>query len=390
MQAQARPNSHLLTLRAMRRDLALLAAATAVSVGVSAWLHGQTCVLERAPAISVAPALEAKTVPQAPAAQPVTNTGAPMVYGEHFAFVIDLEEPYLVLATDVDASWEGEFEGLLGVDTVFRSVDQPALPPALAAMEGRAFALWGTSDDGTPTSLGKAILGAPRLVSQASGMLGPDGQLDTWSLLERLEQDGALPADLQARARAAIWAEGARLLVAPLRGVRASEASWARAAELPAPEFFEEVPLDPEAVAAQRTAFVTSQEGLNAVREHERLGHGSLVPYLRSVGWSDGQRRVRLATTFVDSPHVEICGGFDWAYAVGAHHAVSGWDVPVEIPTSHTIGPALVGDFNADGYADLLLEPRPLDGDTTMMRGGPDGFVEVQTLVEVPYFGCRC
>ncbi len=380
-----------MTLRALRRDIAILSAAAAVSISFSAWVHGQTCSLEAEP--SVPSRLHASMVAPRPAEHREVVAPlevAPLKYGEHFAFVVDLEEPYIVLATDVDASWEGSMDTLLGVDTVFRSVDGPALPESLQAMEGRSVALWANESDGHATSLGTARIGAPRLVAQASGSLGPDARLDTWALYERLERDGVLPGRVQGRLKQAIWDDGQRLLVAPLEGARASEATWARSAELPEPTFFVPRELEAAEQGAMRHAFLANHEGRAAADEHLRMELGSLAPHIRTQGWADTAGELQFSTAFVDSPHVETCGGFDWSFALATQVHHGEWAVPGAVPSAHTIGPTFVGDLNADGFADMFLEPRPLDGGTMLLQGSPEGLRVVDTLDEVPYFGCRC
>lgn len=380
-----------MTLRAMRRDIAILSAAAAVSISFSAWVHGQTCSLEAEPSV---PARQhvAVAVSQEPEQAVVLAPAkaAPLHYGEHFAFVVDLEEPYIVLATEVDASWEGSMDALVGVDTVFRNVDQPALPESLQAMEGRSVALWTTESDGRTASVGTARIGAPRLVAQASGTLGPDARLDTWALYERLERDGALPGGLEERVKRAIWTDGMRLLVAPLEGANASEATWARSLDLPEPVFFAPAELASSQQGGLRHAFLATQEGRVAADEHLRMKLGSLLPHIRTRGWKDATGEIQLATAFIDSPHVETCGGFDWSFALGSQVRGGEWALPVAVPSAHTIGPAFVGDLNGDGFADMFLEPRPLDGSTTLLQGSPEGLGVVNTLDEIPYFGCRC
>ncbi|MCR9166301.1 MAG: hypothetical protein ACE37F_00075 [Nannocystaceae bacterium] len=389
MSSNARPALSLKTLRALRRDVAVLAVAGCVSVSSAAWLHAQAqmCTLDAEPSAPVAQLTPDVAVAPTDA---VVREPAPLTYGEHYAFVVDLEEPYIVLATDVDASWEGELGPLLGVDTVFRDVDVPALPLSLQDMRGREVQMWTSESDGTPVALGAARIGAPRLVAQAAGSLGPDARLDTWSLYEQLERDGVLPSSLEARVKSAIWAEGLRLLVAPLEGARASEATWARAAELPTPLFYASQPLDESRSGALRQAFLAEQDGRTAGDEHIRQGFGSLEPHILTRGWVDPDGALRLATAFVDSPHVDICGGFDWSFSMAGRIEGKEWVAPAAIPTNHTTGPAIVGDLNADGFADMVLEPRPLDGNTTVLRGTTEGFDVVDALGEVPYFGCRC
>lgn len=380
-----------MTLRALRRDIAILSAAAAVSISFSAWVHGQTCSLE-AEASVPARLHAAVAVPHQPEQEAVLAPpkAAPLHYGEHFAFVVDLEEPYIVLATDVDASWEGSMDALVGVDTAFRNVDVPALPESLQAVQGRSVALWTTESDGQATSLGTARIGAPRLVAQASGALGPDARLETWALYERLERDGALPGQLEDRLKHAIWADGMRLLVAPLQGARASDATWARSLELPEPVFFAPTELEVAEQGAMRQAFLGTHEGREAANEHLRMELGSLVPHIRARGWADAAGELQFSTAFVDSPHVETCGGFDWSFALGTQVRGGEWAAPVGVPSAHTIGPAFVGDLNGDGFADMFLEPRPLDGSTTLLQGSPEGLRVVNTLDEIPYFGCRC
>ena len=380
-----------MTLRAMRRDIAILSAAAAVSISFSAWVHGQTCSLEAEPSVP-ARLHAAVAVPHQPGQEAVLAPpkAAPLTYGEHFAFVVDLEEPYIVLATDVDASWEGSMDTLVGVDTAFRSVDVPALPESLQAMEGRSVALWTTESDGRATSLGTARIGAPRLVAQASGTLGPDARLDTWALYERLERDGVLPGGLEDRVKRAIWADGMRLLVAPLEGARAADATWARSVDLPEPVFFSPTDLEVAEEGAMRQAFLATHEGREAANEHLRMELGSLVPHIRTRGWADTTGELQFSTAFVDSPHVETCGGFDWSFALGTQVRGGEWAMPAGVPSAHTIGPAFVGDLNADGFADMFLEPRPLDGSTMLLQGSPEGLRVVDTLDEIPYFGCRC
>ena len=388
MHTNARPARSPKTLRTLRRDVAVLAVAACVSVSLSGWIHAQTCPLEAEPDLPMAQMTPDVAV--TPPVQEVVREAAPLTYGEHYAFVVDLEEPYIVLATDVDASWEGEFGPLLGVDTVFRDVDVPSLPLSLQGMEGREVQMWTSEADGTPIPLGAARIGAPRLVAQAAGSLGPEARLDTWSLHEQLERDGELPERLEARAKSAIWSDGLRLLVAPLEGARASEATWTRSADLPAPVFYKSQPLETARTGAMRQAFLDQPDGRNAGDEHIRQGFGSLEPHILTRGWTDPAGELRLATAFVDSPHVDTCGGFDWSFAMGVQVDGDDFVVPAAIPTNHTSGPALVGDFNGDGFADMVLEPRPLDGNTTMLRGTTEGFDVVDALGEVPYFGCRC
>jgi hypothetical protein len=375
--------------KALRRDIAILSVAAAASISLGGWIHSHTCELEAEPTVVVR-AVDAADV-AAPAPEVVASrVAAPLEYGEHFAYVIDLEEPYIVLATDVDASWEGEFDQLAGIDTVFRDVDVPALPQSIQDMRGREVTLWSSELGGVPVALGRARIGEPRIVAQASGSLGSAPELDSWALYEQFERDGVLPAPLEKRVSAALWEDGLRLLVAPLEGSRASEATWARSADLPAPVFFQPRALDrPEAVRME-DAFTLADEGRNADSEHILRGHGSVMSHLRHRGWVDTDGRLRAATTFIDSPHVDICGGFDAVYSLGAQVDGSAWGKPSTIPTNHTMGPVMVGDLNDDGFADMILEPTLLDGNTTLLRGTPAGFSVEAMLGEVPYFGCRC
>jgi len=257
-------------------------------------------------------------------------------------------------------------------------------------MEGREVTLWTSEIEGHAESLGTARIGTPRLVAQAAGSLGPDARLDTWSLHEQLERDGVLPKALEKRVKQAIWDDGLRLVVAPLEGARASEAMWARDAELPEPTFYTPITLDPAREGALQRAFLEQPKGHIAADAHILQGYGSLAPFIAARGWGDADGQVRLATAFVDSPHLDGCGGYDGTFSIGVRVDGDDWMRPAEIPTHHTSGPALVGDFNDDGFPDLLLEPRALDGDTTILRGTRDGFELVDELGEVPYFGCRC
>ncbi len=393
MHAKVRPFRSPMTLRGLRRDIAILAAAAAVSVSLSAWVHTQTCSLQAEPSV-LAPSHAAVVVPSAsepdasePNAALVQPAAAPLNYGEHFAFVIDLEAPYIVLATDVDASWEGSMGELLGVDTVFRNVDMAALPESLQLMQGRSVVLWSNESE---TSLGTARIGAPQLVAQASGALGPEGSLETWALYERLERDGALPHGLKGRVKQAIWADGQRLLVAPLEGTQVSQATWARSSALPEPVFFSPTELGVAQEVAMRQAFLATPEGRTVADEHQRMELGSLMPLIRTRGWADAEGRLQMATAFIDSPHVETCGGFDGSFALAAQVRAGEWARPVAVPSAHTIGPVFVGDLNADGFADMFLEPRPLDGSTMLLQGAPEGLSVIDTLDEIPFFGCRC
>lgn len=382
---KARP---LRSPKTLRRDVAVLVVAACVSVSLSAWIHAQTCPLEAEPGPHVAHMTPDVVVPATE--QALVREPAPLTYGEHYAFVVDLEEPHVVLATDVDALWEGELGPLLGVDTVFRDVDVPSLPLSLQGMEGRHVQMWTSEPDGTPVALGVARIGAPRLVAQAAGALGPEARLDTWSLHEQLERDGVLSERLEARAKSAIWSDGLRLLVAPLEGARASEATWARSTELPSPVFYASQPLETARVDAMRRGFFAEPEGRKVGDEHIRQGFGSVEPHILTRGWMDPAGELRLATAFVDSPHVDTCGGFDWSFATSVLVDGNDWGAPAAIPTGHTSGPALVGDLNGDGFADMVLEPRPLDGNTTLLRGTTEGFDVVDALGEVPFFGCHC
>ncbi len=380
------------SLRALRRDIAILAAAATVSLSAGAWVHGHACpASDDMLVVDVVEAPTHERAPVFPADEAAALEEQPLVYGSHVAFVVDLETPHIVLSTHVDDGWlEGGLE-LQGVDTVFRDAMVEALPAEATALLGRDVALYGPDDTGATVSLGTARVGTPRIVSQASGSLGPDASLETWELYEMHARTGSLPSALADRVSNAIWEDGQRLLVAPLEGDTAGMATWARDASLPEPLFYAPKPIDRSSLAAEmETAFVTMPRGLDAVVEHERLGHGSLVPFLKTTGWTSPKGRLGMVTTFIDSPNLEWCGGFDMVVSMAAHVHDGDVSAPSEIPTWHTESPAVVADFNLDGYADLMLEPRTLDGATVFIKGTARGVVVLENLPEVPYFGCRC
>ncbi|MEM6295838.1 MAG: hypothetical protein AAGA54_31490 [Myxococcota bacterium] len=369
-----------------------MAAAATVSLSVGTWVFGHACpASEDMVVVDVVEAPTREAAPVFPAHAPTEPEQKPLVYGSHVAFVIDLETPHIVLSTHVEDAWvDGALE-LQGVDTVFRDVMLEALPPEATAMLDRDVALYGPDDSGATISLGTARVGMPRIVSQASGSLGADASLETWELYEMNARTGTLPPGVAARASKAIWDDGQRLLVAPLEGDTAGMATWARDASLPEPLFYAPKPLERSSLAAEmETAFVTMPRGLDAVVEHERLGHGSLVPFLKTTGWTSPEGKLGLLTTFIDSPNLEWCGGFDMVASSAAHVFDGTVAAPAPIPTWHTESPAVVADFNLDGYVDLMLEPRTLDGDTVFVQGTAQGMAVLENLPEVPYFGCRC
>lgn len=389
------------SLRAVRRDIAVLAVAATASISLGTWLHGQRCRSGATPAPAVSASKLAEpgcdesdvgvAVDVTPIERPALPAAGALDYGEAFSFVIDLDGPHVVLATTVDPAWAKGRASLDAEVRAWRAVQTNALPESLRNARGRKVSLYGTPTSGVPTVLSGATIGAPRLVSRAAGELydGETRLLETWQLHERLQQDG-LPPSLADKAARVVWDEGAQLLVAPLRGAEIEGATWARSTALPPPVFYVQTTLNSGDEGSMQAALLATPQGRESADYFREIEGGSLAESLRTRGWVDPAGNLALATTFVDSPLIGGCGGFEIPLSNSAFVHAGLHTMPRNLPTAHSVAPALVADLNLDGYPDLVMTGDEVATSDVLLAGGPDGHVRVDALQAVPFFGCPC
>jgi len=355
-----------------------VAAAEACTMDLAAWTATPSVATPNGPAHEIVPHTLPIPVPMAEAAS------------EHalpFAFVIDLDGPHIVLASDIDESWaHGEPRLLPGESefsdpSVVRDVARARVPTAMLASIGRKVRVY--SADGEACT---ARVGEPILVGEIWG------ELD-WGATEA--EGEPTPSDAKQT-----WEQGRKTLVAPLAtDGDCGAALWARDLTLPAPAVFTRaagpvpraarraVMRDPEVrdFALELRRFFTDAEGQPV--EGERA-----IPTLsdRAVGqrWQDARGR-ELFTIEFTGDEFGGCGGMSPAWAAFVPSDDAGVTAPNTALDRAGDDVLAVVDLERDGKVEVLtstwLGPLRL-----VEVGGADALNERASLDEVPFFGCPC
>ena len=332
---------------------------------------------------------EPAATPKAAEAKPTADTARkpqPVRYGEHFAFVIRVPEPYIVLSTEPQEAWNGGPLELQHYGLVSRDVAHDALPASLAAWEGREFRLYGHFE-GELSEGGVATVGKPVLLAEAIDVPFATDDLRSLQVPDhKLPKLKKLSRKQRSRVAEALWKHGRQILVAPLEGSDLDEGTWAVAADRPKPVILG-WDRTGEAVGDTHLAYYRAQSGgAEAFEAYEEGGYGDLTTTLRTITWAQGD--VSIAGTFIHSSDAGSCGGFDTLFAVAEVRTPQGSSM---YPLSgYDRGPDAVVDLNADGFPELMFDTEGGAYTRSVVSVADDGLTVVERLVSTPAFGCAC
>jgi hypothetical protein len=308
-----------------------------------------------------------------PLVEPVTAHALP------FAYVIDLDGPHIVLASEIEDDWAAGAPEFRVTDrsssadaSVWRSVAVHELPLAILANVGRTVRVYSAEGEACT-----ARIGAPRLVSELWA------QFEEWGPYE-----GMSPTATDA------WEEGRGTLVAPLAtDGDCGTPLWARDAALPAPAVFvrtdgaapravrKAVFRDPamRALARELTEYLTDTGAADETDKRPTLAQNT-----KDERWLDARgRELFTFTIFGDS--AGWCGSFGASWAVFVPTGDDG-----VIALDH-VGDEVIAvlDLERDGRIEVLS--RAWLGPTRLVEvGGEDALVERFTLPGIPLIGCPC
>lgn len=385
----------------LERQVLIMLAAAAIPLGVGAAMQAREMLerpaqqCEQTPAISSSRGPDVVSLPvPVPVVPDVVEDEPDMAVDETivpattslpagaFAFVIELDGPHVVLATEVPDAWADGKPTLDNPGQVSAKLDRDALPPDVAALIGKEFTVYGPGG-----KQGRAWAGWPRIVAQAEGEIGED--IDTYAAWESFE-DPELRVEVEEDAELidALWKEGRRLVIAPLD----TEASgtWARLASLPAPKVLASEFVEPEMVeeevpwAWQDPAVLDWTGGYELYRtaagEDDRI---ELVDAISAQRWSDDDG-VGMISFQVADPDEEVCEGY-----AGPLWGAVDLTVDRKRPAVDGRGPQAVFDIDGDGVLDVLTFGDWGRG-RQLLLGGTDGFQRATELIDTPFFGCPC
>jgi hypothetical protein len=402
----------------LERQILVMLAAAAIPLGVGAAVQARQVLEQAAAQCEVEPVLvqdedivipkvvsvpiAVPEVPEPPESEdesapiPMPTTGdAPSLPPGAFAFVVTLDGPHLVLATDVPESWSQGQPRLETPGRVSAKLAKGSLPPEVEALVGKKVDVYDAEG-----KQGVAWVGWPRVVAQAEGEIG-DG-IDTFAAWDAFEDplrsrrepsriDGRLRAEVEENLELieALWNEGRRIVVAPLD--TDADGTWARLSSLPSPRVLtiEDLPADmvEETVpwAWQDPSVLDWSGGYDVYRtsigDDERVDLSDIITGAR---WSDAQG-VGMVTFTVTDPDGIGCDGYGrgvW----GADDIASGRKRPAIAGE----GPTAVFDLDGNGILDVLVPSDAGDSDTQLLLGTPEGFIVEQELPPVTFFGCPC
>lgn len=382
--------------RTSARHLLLLALAASAPIALGIAMHEEHLAVQRAVAAQACdvevvavptPVAIATPIVQAPEPTPITEPVAlpiPLTYGEAFAFIEDIGGPHVVLAMEIDERWIAGEPRLIATDAVRRAVDLDALPDEITARLGASF--HGYTAEGLACT---GTLGTPFLHAAA----------ENWE--SYVDEEERVVLDRPGWA----WAEGRRILVAPLDGAGdCAGAIWARAAELPPPAFPTAVvrPTKTQVQAARRGYLQTSQVRAAALEFDTSMLETGTAPdsslgrpaqlrdRLSSTAWDLGGDGVDMVVLDIDGPEFGGCGGFEsaWALAVVQHDGANVQRI-VHDDRGHGHVLGLV-DVDGDGTAELLTGPRGGWEGRKLLRLADDGLQPIAVLEDIPFFGCPC
>lgn len=387
------------------RQIGLIAAAASVPAALGLAMH-----LEHRAAEDVCAARADDAAPPVAVALPIPTPVVSEVLVERgigsieFAFVVDIDGPHLVVATDeataamqleqsaVDAP---HFRGPASTDTldepVWRSVDAERLPPALRATVGRHVRVFSAAGRVCTAKIGK-----PSLVSQIDGTIDYVSDDD----VTLTDATDAAPAAI---APASLWDDGRVTLVAPLVGDGCEGATWARDVELSEPLVYVaergaedhepgEVVASPVSRRTVARSSALAPVAL-AFAEHvaqfddEAFTTRRLADRLVGRRWVEPRHGAWLDVFVTDGEEFGGCGGFDpaWAAIGAGSDGTPAEPVWVDAETDMVHG---VIDLEGDGRLEVIAESWL--GSTKLMALDHDGPRDLVTLSEVPFFGCPC
>jgi hypothetical protein len=317
-----------------------------------------------------------------------------------FAFVVDIDGPHVVIATDdvtaalgleqaaVDAP---HFRGPPSNDSldqpVWRSVDPERLPLAMRATVGRHLRVF--------SRLGRACtakVGKPALVSQLDGTIDYVAD-DEITLVEHGED---APAAIEP---ASLWDDGRVLLVAPLVGPGCEGATWARDFDLSEPLVYAEASeTDASVVASPVSRRVVARSSAlapvaAAFAEHvaqfddEAFTTRRLADRLVGRRWVEPRRGAWLDVFTTDGEEFGGCGGFDPAWAAIAA-GIDGTPAEPVWADAATDAIQAVIDLEGDGRLEVIADSWL--GPTKLVALDAEGPRDLATLSAVPFFGCPC
>lgn len=326
--------------------------------------------------------------PRAPAApaRPVE----PLAYGPAFAFVVQLDQPYLVLSTEIEPTWrEGELQ-VVAAGRVHAEVALDALPLSLSSWQDRSVVLYGANG-----AVGFGEVGVPQLIADIDGdlpLLLPDEHADAYyEALERGDEPPPLPADL-------VWESGRQLLVAPIETATEAPISWARDAELPTPRVLVPTrePANEARPAVEAAKRLLEHPEANALAERLEEGvHDGATARLDErvhlATWRDADGDIRAQSAWFEGPELGNCGLDAAPVWSGVELGRDGSVRPLPwMAGERVMGPIVIADLNLDGHLDVVQGPDFWAGDWTLYAGAPDGWTPVASLPETPYHGCPC
>lgn len=389
------------------RQIGLIAAAAAVPAALGLATHLEHVATERACATTIeapqaAPVAVVLPMPTPIVSQVLVEPGAGAI---DFAFVVDIDGPYVVLANDdVTAALQLEqaamdaphFRGAASTATldqpVWRGVDHERLPMTLRAAVGRHVRVFSAAGRVCTAKVGK-----PSLVSQSEGSVDYMGEGDV-TLVN--EEDGATPTIEPM----SLWDDGRIVLVAPLVGTGCDGASWARDFELSEPVVYvsqvaretegdeNEIVASPVSrrVIQRSPAFAPLARSFNehvAQFDDDAFTTRRLGDRLVGQRWVEPLRGAWIDVFVTDGEEFGGCGGFDPAWAAIRADADGTPSEPVWVDATTDMIHAVI-DVEGDGRLEVIAESWL--GPTKLMALDDEGPRDLATLSEIPFFRCPC
>lgn len=298
---------------------------------------------------------------------------------ERLSMAMVLDHPYVVLATDPgEDAVDGPVHDL-GDHTTRRAVRSGG--PG-SAWIGRAVELYAS---GTRTCAGKVV------DLHVVGRVTPHfGAVQTW------HDDGLTPQQ-EADAAWEMASEG-RLLVARVdaKADGCKGASWARAADAPAPTTLQPMAKVPAWLAAAALKHTRGLPGYRAIQKGWRSEardvkgahwdrHGDASPEVQAFARADGQPAVVLVTMRAGHGCGDFFGSFWAAYTVEGNtlKRITDPDTPGDLDFVHGDAFVAVVDADGDGRWELVSRER-------LHRQDAAGVLREVLRLPYPYYDCPC
>lgn len=389
------------------RQIGLIATAAAVPAALGLAMHLEHRAAERACAATTATTADAPHAAPIAVALPIPTPIVSEVLVEpgagaiEFAFVVDIDGPHLVLATDdvtaalaleqaaIDAPhFRGEASTAILDQPVWRGVDHERLPTRLRATVGRHVRVFSSAGQVCTAKVGK-----PSLVSQSEGSID---SVDDGEVTLEHETEAAPPTIDPA----SLWDGGRILLVAPLVGSGCDGASWARDFELSEPTVYvsaadggrEDVVASPVSrrVVSRASAFAPVAASFAehvAGFDDETFTTRRLADRLVGQRWIEPRTGSWLDVFVTDGEEFGGCGGFDPAWAAIGADVEGTPGAPVWVDASTDLVDAVI-DIEGDGRLEIIAETWL--GPTKLVALDAAGPRDLATLSSIPFFGCAC